>query len=79
MTTFDKDTTENMAKPRGSGGGLQSKALPNTANPKGAGGGLQSKAHSNSDAGAADAPQQPEDENQPEASDQATPDSSQPA
>jgi hypothetical protein len=75
MATFDKDITENTAKPRGSGGGLQSKALPDTAQPKGAGGGLQSKSHSSSDAVAADAPQQPEDEHEPEASDQTTPDS----
>ena len=73
--TFDKDTTENTAKPRGSGGGLQSKALPDTAKHKGAGGGLQSKGYSNPDAGAAGAPQQPEGEQEPEASDQTTPDS----
>jgi hypothetical protein len=72
MATFDKDTTENTARPRGAGGGLQSKALPDTATPKGAGGPLQSKAYSNSDAGAADTPQQPEDEREPEASDQTT-------
>lgn len=75
MATLDKDTTENTAKPRGSGGGLQSKALPDTATPKGSGGGLQSKVMTNSDAGAADAPQQPEDEHEPEASDQTTTDS----
>jgi hypothetical protein len=81
MATFDKDITENTAKPRGSGGGLQSKSLPDTAQPKGAGGGLQSKTGTpTSDAGAADAPQQPEDEHGPEASEQTTtPDSQQPA
>ena len=75
MATFDKDTTENTAKPRGSGGGLQSKALPNTANSKGAGGVLESKSISDADAGAADAQQQPEDKHEPETSDQTTTDS----
>ena len=80
MATLDKDTTENTATPRGSGGGLQSKSLPDTAQPKGAGGGLQSKAHSNSSSGAAGATQQPENEPGPEASDQAPtpPDSTKP-
>lgn len=67
MTTFNQDTTENTATPRGSGGGLQSKALPDMAQPKGAGGPLQAKS---SDAGVAGAPQQPEIERGPEASDQ---------
>jgi hypothetical protein len=68
MTTFDKDTTENTAKPRGSGGDLQSKSLPATATPRGSGGDLQSK--SLTAAGDAGAPQQPKDERGPEASDQ---------
>jgi hypothetical protein len=54
MDTRDEDTPQNTARPRGSGGDLQSKAL------------------SISDAEAVDAPQQPEDEEQPEASDQTT-------
>jgi hypothetical protein len=65
MSTFNKDTTE--ATPRGSGGGLQSKALPDMAQPKGAGGVLQGKAI---DAATPGAPQQPEVEHGPEASDQ---------
>lgn len=56
MSTFNKDTTE--ATPRGSGGGLQSKALPDMAQPKGSGGVLQGKAI---DAAATGAPQQPEE------------------
>jgi hypothetical protein len=74
MTTFDKDTTENTAKPRGSGGPLQSKALLDTAKPRGSGGPLQSKSISDAKAGASDALPQPEDEREPEASDQTTPD-----
>jgi hypothetical protein len=73
METFDKDTTENTATPRGSGGGLQSKALPDTATSKGSGGPLQSKVMTGSDAGAVDAPRQLEDEHEPGASDQTTP------
>jgi hypothetical protein len=44
----------------------------NTATPRGSGGGLQSKRLPKSDAGDADAPQQHEDEQRPEASDQRT-------
>ena len=69
MTTFNQDTTENTATPRGSGGGLQSKALPDMAQPKGAGGPLQVKS---SDAAAAGTQQQPEVERGPEQSDQTT-------
>jgi len=67
-----KDTTENTATPRGSGGGLQSKSLPDTADPRGSGGPLQSKAYSNSNAAAAGAQQQPEVERGPEQSEQTT-------
>ena len=67
MTTFNQDATETTATPRGSGGGLQSKALPDMAQPKGAGGVLQGKS---ADLGAAGAPQQPEVERGQETSDQ---------
>jgi len=81
MTTFNQDTTDTTdttATPRGSGGGLQSKALPETALPKGAGGPLQAKS---ADLVAAGAPQQPEVERGPETSDQtpAPPEVSNPA
>jgi len=64
-----KDTTENTARPRGSGGGLQSKGLPDTAQPKGAGGDLQAKSPN---AAVAGTQQQPEAEREPEQSDQTT-------
>jgi len=71
METF-KDTTENTARPRGSGGVLQSKGLPDTAQPKGAGGDLQAKS---ANAAVAGTQQQPEGERGPEQSDQTTPES----
>jgi len=64
-----KDTTENTARPRGAGGGLQSKGLPDTAQPKGAGGVLQTKS---ANAVAAGTQQQSEVEPGPEQTDQTT-------
>ena len=64
-----KDTTENTARPRGSGGGLQSKGLPDTAQRKGAGGDLQTKS---ANAAATGTQQQPEVEPGPDQSDQST-------
>ena len=49
--------------------------VENTANPRGAGGHLESKGITIPDAGADNAPQQTEDEHQPEASDKTTADS----